>query len=134
MVSEGSMGNRPLYPISVVAELINVHPATIRAWEKNGVIQPARRSGKRFYSTNDLKRLQFIQQLTQEGLNLPAIRYHLKLYPCWYSDGCPNCVHNSDGLSCGKPCWKDEGTLCQVWATEDLCLMCEFNPQREGKQ
>lgn len=56
------MQNRLLYPIGIVSELINVHPETIRVWERYGVIQPGRRGGKRFYSENDLARLRFIQR------------------------------------------------------------------------
>lgn len=130
------MGERPtqdvaLYPIGVVADLLNVHPATMRAWERFGVIQPARRSGRRFYSDNDLKQLRFIQRMTEEGLNLPAIRYQLRFYPCWHSDGCPSCMYRSDNTECTKPCWKEEGAYCQVWATEDLCSKCEFQPKQK---
>ncbi|GAI66979.1 unnamed protein product, partial [marine sediment metagenome] len=53
------MGNRPVYPIGIVSELLDVHPETIRVWERYGVIHPYRRNGKRFYSDNDLERLRF---------------------------------------------------------------------------
>ena len=79
-----AMHDRPVYPIGVVAEMIDVHPETIRAWERGGVIEsPQRRGGKRFYSDVDLKRLQFVRKLVVEGLNLPAISHYLQLYPCW---------------------------------------------------
>jgi len=54
------MQNRPVYPIGIVSELLNVHPETIRVWERYGVIKPKRRSGRRYYSETDLKRLRFI--------------------------------------------------------------------------
>jgi len=100
--------HRPVYTIGIVSELISVHPETIRVWERNGVIHPGRRSGRRFYSESDLARLRFVQRLTGEGLNLPAIRHYLKLYPCWHMDGCPHCMHRSEDASCTKPCWKEE--------------------------
>lgn len=129
------MLNRPVYPIGVVAELLDVHPETIRAWERAGVVQPPqRRSGKRFYSESDLERLRFIQRLVNEGLNLPAIRHYLQLYPCWGMDDCPGCMRRSDTFVCGKPCWKEAGTYCHVSAeagNEDMCRKCEYRNRQE---
>jgi len=128
------MSNRPVYPIGIIAELLKVHPETIRVWERNGVIKPKRRSGKRYYSNNDLKRLQFIQRLASQGLNLPAIRHFLQLYPCWGIDDCPGCMKRSHDVSCAKPCWQEEGTYCHVSGDEDSCLNCEFRKQHEQPQ
>jgi len=125
------MQERPLYPIGIVSELLNAHPETVRVWERYGVIQPQRRNGKRFYSDNDLMRLRFVKKLMGEGLNLPAISYFLKLYPCWYQEDCPGCMHRSERIGCAKPCWKEEGTYCQVSVNEDLCANCEFRRQQE---
>ncbi len=125
------MQNRPLYSIGVVSELLDVHPETIRVWERYGVVEPSRRSGKRFYSDNDLKRLQFIQMLTAEGLNLPAVCHYLRLYPCWQMDGCPGCMHPSKVAACAKPCWKEEGTYCQAYGNENTCLTCEFRKESD---
>ena len=126
------MSELPLFPIGVVSELLHVHPETIRVWERNGVIKPQRRSGRRFYSETDLKRLRFIQKLMTKELNLPAIRYYLRLYPCWQLDGCPACMHRSELTTCGKPCWKEEGTYCLVNGNEDTCSKCVF--RREPKK
>ena len=123
------MQNRPVYTIGVVSELLNLHPETIRVWERYGVIKPQRRSGKRFYSENDLKRLRFIKRLIAEELNLPAIRYYLHLYPCWQQNGCPSCMHRSELAVCAKPCWKEEGAYCQAYGTEDACSKCEFRAE-----
>ena len=123
------MPNRPVYPIGVIAELLNVHPETIRVWERYNVIQPQRRSGKRFYSENDLKRLRFVQRLKAEGLNLPAIHHYLRLYLCWQSDGRPACVHQTKSAWYAKPCWQVEGTYCQVSNNEDTCSSCEFRQE-----
>ena len=126
------MSDQPLYTIGIIAELLNVHRETIRAWERSGVIpSPKRRSGKRVYSDNDLKRLQFIHQLTENGLNLPAIRYYLQLYPCWQMDDCPGCMKRSYDVSCAKPCWQEENTYCHVSENEDSCLNCKLRKQQE---
>lgn len=135
------MQSRPVYPIGIVSELLNAHPETIRVWERHGLVRPQRRKDKRFYSDNDLKRLQFIQRLKKKGLKLPAISYFLQLYPCWFRDDCPVCMHRSEFTSCAKPCWKEEGTYCLASFDEDLCAKCEFgghqdsvNPQQQARR
>lgn len=123
------MNNLPLYTIGIVSELLNVHPETIRVWERQGIIKPQRRSGKRFYSETDLKRLQFIKKLIRDKLNIPAILHYLRLYPCWQMDGCPSCMQVSELSACAKPCWREEGKYCQVYGNEAMCLNCEFQKQ-----
>jgi MerR family transcriptional regulator, heat shock protein HspR len=64
--------DRPLYMISVAAELAGVHPQTLRIYERRALIRPQRSAGNtRLYSEADIDRLRFIQRLTQEeGINL----------------------------------------------------------------
>ena len=127
------MSNRPVYPIGVVSEILEVHPETIRQWEKGGVMEPPqRRSGKRFYSDEDLKRLQFIRKLTNEGLNLTAIRHYLQLYPCWNMQECPGCMRQTQNAGCAKPCWKEDGTYCLVSSDEALCDGCQLSGNQES--
>jgi len=115
----------PLYTIGVVAELLEIHPETIRVWETSGVVQsPQRRSGKRFYSETDLKRLRFIRKLAGEGLTQRAMIYYLRLYPCWKIPDCNGCLHGSRLASSVKPCWQEEGSYCQVPSLEDPCAGC----------
>lgn len=122
------MSDRPVYPIGVVSEILDVHPETIRQWEKGGVVgPPQRRSGKRFYSEEDLRRLHFIRKLTSEGLNLTAIRHYLQLYPCWNMQECPGCMRQTQSAGCAKPCWKEDGTYCLVSSDEDLCDGCQLH-------
>ena len=124
--------NRPLYSIGVVSELLDVPPETIRVWEKSGVVQPPqRRSGKRIFSENDLNRLQFVRSLASEGLTPRAIRYYLRLYPCWWTDGCHGCIHNSEQIASTKPCWQEPGTYCQMANSEDPCASCHIRGQRQ---
>jgi len=127
--------NYPLYPIGVVSELLDVHPETIRTWEKSGVVQPPqRRSGKRFYSERDFKQLQFIQRLVKEGLTLRAVRYYLRSYPCWKTADCVNCLHASDQIGSTKQCWQEAETYCQVADNQDPCASCESIPGKERLQ
>ncbi|MFC1968475.1 MerR family transcriptional regulator [Chloroflexota bacterium] len=121
--------NYPLYSIGVVSELLGVHPETIRTWEKFGVVQPPqRRSGKRFYSERDFKRLQFIQRLVEEGLTLRAVRYYLRSYPCWKTVDCASCLHASDKIDSTKQCWQEAETYCHVADNRDPCANCESGP------
>lgn len=75
------MPDRPRYMISVAAELVEMHPQTLRMYESKGLISPARTpGGTRLYSDNDLERLRLIQQLTTElGLNLAGVEHVLRL-------------------------------------------------------
>ena len=66
---------RPRYMISVAAELVGMHPQTLRIYENKGLIRPKRTAGNtRLYSEADLDRLRLIQRLTTElGLNLAGV-------------------------------------------------------------
>ncbi len=67
--------DRPLYMISVAAELAGVHPQTLRIYERKRLVHPVRSGGNtRLYSDADIDRLRQIQQLTQEeGVNLAGV-------------------------------------------------------------
>lgn len=72
--------NRPLYMISVAAELAGVHPQTLRAYEQKGLVTPQRTSGNtRMYSQADIDRLELINELTAEGINLAGVTRILDL-------------------------------------------------------
>ena len=71
----------PRYMISVAAELVGMHPQTLRIYEAKGLVRPQRTSGNtRLYSEADLERLRLIQRLTTEiGLNLAGVERVLAL-------------------------------------------------------
>ena len=66
---------RPRYMISVAAELVGMHPQTLRIYEQKGLVRPQRTAGNtRLYSDADVERLRLIQRLTTElGLNLAGV-------------------------------------------------------------
>jgi MerR family transcriptional regulator, heat shock protein HspR len=69
-----------VYVISVAAELAGMHPQTLRIYERKGLVDPARTGGgSRRYSDTDISRLQRIQELTNEGLNLAGVKRVLEL-------------------------------------------------------
>ena len=73
-MSERTDRNRPLYMISVAAQLAGVHPQTLRAYEQKGLVSPQRTSGNtRMYSQADIERLELINELTGEGINLAGV-------------------------------------------------------------
>jgi len=71
----------PVYVISVASELADMHPQTLRGYERKGLVNPSRTSGNtRRYSRRDIDRLRFIQHLTQEeGLNLAGVKVVLEM-------------------------------------------------------
>ena len=75
------MDDRPRYMISIAAELVGMHPQTLRIYETKGLVRPRRTAGNtRLYSERDLERLREIQRLTTDwGLNLAGVERVLEL-------------------------------------------------------
>ncbi|HUJ91792.1 MAG TPA: helix-turn-helix transcriptional regulator [Gaiellaceae bacterium] len=75
------MPDRGRYMISVAAELVGMHPQTLRMYESKGLVRPQRTAGgTRLYSESDVERLRIIQRLTSElGLNLAGVELVLRL-------------------------------------------------------
>ena len=73
--------DRPRYMISVAADLVGMHPQTLRLYEQKGLVRPKRTPGNtRLYSDADLERLRLIQRLTTElGLNLAGVEHVIRL-------------------------------------------------------
>ena len=73
--------DRPVYVISVAAELVEMHPQTLRMYERKGLIRPQRSSGRtRLYSERDIAILREIRRLTQElGVNLSGVEEIMRL-------------------------------------------------------
>jgi len=75
------MDERARYMISVAADLVGMHPQTLRIYESKGLIRPKRTAGNtRLYSEADLDRLRLIQRLTNDfGLNLAGVEQVMRL-------------------------------------------------------
>ena len=75
------MDDRPRYMISIAAELVGMHPQTLRIYEAKGLVRPKRTAGNtRLYSEADIERLKLIHRLTTEiGLNLAGVERVLHL-------------------------------------------------------
>jgi MerR family transcriptional regulator, heat shock protein HspR len=77
-----SMNNsEPCYIISIAARIVNMHPQTLRYYERVGLIEPSRTQGKiRLYSQRDIERLQMIQRLVNDlGVNLAGVEVIMNL-------------------------------------------------------
>jgi DNA-binding transcriptional MerR regulator len=136
LASEGSRmsqrGSQPLYPIGIVAELVDVRPETLRVWDRDreGLVTPKRRRGFRCYSDADLQRALFVKHLLdEEGFNVAAVRGYIRLYHCWTLSDCVPC-HEATTAT-GKPCWKRPGAYCGLAEEESrLCSTCSSRDSR----
>ena len=71
---------QPLYLISIVSKMLDVHPQTLRLYEREGLVSPKRTKKQRLYSEKDVEQLNFILQLTREmGVNRAGVDIILRL-------------------------------------------------------
>ncbi len=73
--------DEPVYLISIVASMLNVHPQTLRQYERDGLIKPSRTQGRmRLYSQRDIDRMKMILRLSRDlGVNIAGIDIILRL-------------------------------------------------------
>ena len=114
-----------VYPIGIAARLLAVHPRTLRLYEAAGLIFPARRGRRRYYSNNDLKWIRCLREIIhQQKISIPALRMLLASYPCYEIKGCPPEVRNSCSayLNRGVPCFEIVRSFCAK--RFELCTQC----------
>lgn len=76
----GIDSNAPIFVISVAAELAEMHPQTLRQYDRLGLVSPSRAPGRaRRYSQRDIETLREVQRLSQEGVSLEGIKRILEL-------------------------------------------------------
>ena len=79
----------PVYTIGIAAKLLDVCPATLRLWEKKGIIKPARIGKNRFYSKCDMDRLERIKHLLRKmRMNIAGVKEVLDVRFCWEARNC----------------------------------------------
>lgn len=73
--------DEPVYLISVVATMLDIHPQTLRQYEREGLVEPSRTQGRmRLYSQRDIERMKLILRLTRQmGVNLAGVDLVLQL-------------------------------------------------------
>lgn len=82
-------GTKPVFTISVAAEILSVHPRTLMIYENESLVIPLRtRTNRRRYSQNDIKKLQFVRYLTTvKGINLAGVESILATLECGKKNG-----------------------------------------------
>ena len=73
--------DEPVYLISIVAKILNIHPQTLRQYERENLVTPSRSNGRiRLYSQRDIDRIKMILRLTRElGVNIAGVDVALRL-------------------------------------------------------
>jgi MerR family transcriptional regulator/heat shock protein HspR len=102
--------NRPVYIIGSAADLLGVHPRTLHLYEERGLIAPARKGNRRFYSANDLRWVRTIRYLIhQRGLNLEGLRRLLALTTVLEVQTAPQELQAQCQSFVGRtsPCWQN---------------------------
>jgi len=117
---------RPLYTISTAAELLGIHPRTLRLYEQAGLMRPARRNNRRLYTNHDLKWATAIRLLIHEkGLNQEGLRRLLATIPCWDILGCSAEKRETCPAfgNTGRACWELAAEHCNDNGL--MCYQCE---------
>lgn len=116
---------RPVYTIGTAAEILGVHPRTLRLYEDGGLIRPARKNNRRFYSANDLRWINCLRYMIHEGgLNQEGLRRLLALIPCWEIKDClpEEKAECSASVDRSTPCWDLARRTC---SESKRCYQCE---------
>ncbi len=71
--------SKPIFVMHVAAEMIQMHPQTLRKYESFGFVKPTRVHNMRLYSLNDIKRLEQIKTLVAEGVNMAGLKHLVPL-------------------------------------------------------
>lgn len=75
---------KALFTIGVAAQMLDVHPRTLRIYEQEGLIKPMRKGKWRYYTLNDIKWIECLREMIHEhGISIAAIKKLLQYTPCW---------------------------------------------------
>lgn len=82
--------DRPVFTIGMVAEMLKVHPRTIRNYEANGLVTPLRKGSWRYYTMRDVQWIECLREMIHtHGVSINAVKKLLKYTPCWNITDCP---------------------------------------------
>lgn len=107
--------NLPVYPMGIAAKILNVHPRTLRLYEAQGLINPCRHGGKRFFSRSDIAWIECLRSLIHdENISIEGVRRLLEYAPCWKIKNCSeekraNCPAKK---KMHKKCWEFSQNSC----------------------
>ncbi len=82
--------DEPIFSIGTAANMLEVHPRTLRIYEKERLINPLRKGQRRYYSLNDLQWITCLRSMIHDhGISIAGIKKLLQLTPCWNIINCP---------------------------------------------
>ena len=82
--------NKAIFTIGVAAKMLDVHPRTLRIYEKDGLIRPVRKGKWRYFNMDDIKWIECLRgMIHNNGMSIPAIKKLLQYTPCWNIADCP---------------------------------------------
>lgn len=80
----------PLITIGMAAEMVGVHPRTLRNYEEAGLISPRRKGSWRYYTLRDIQWIECLREMVhQHGVSMNAVKKLLQFTPCWNIIDCP---------------------------------------------
>jgi len=81
---------KAIFTIGVAAQMLDVHPRTLRIYEQEQLIRPMRKGKWRYYTMNDVKWVECLREMIHEhGISIAAIKKLLQYTPCWNIADCP---------------------------------------------
>ncbi len=82
--------DRPIFSIGTAANMLEVHPRTLRIYEKEGLITPLRKGQRRYYSLNDIQWVTCVRSMIHDqGISIAGIKKLLDYTACWNIVNCP---------------------------------------------
>ncbi len=87
---EGIDPEKPIFTIGTASNMLEVHPRTLRIYEKEGLIKPLRKGQRRYFSINDLQWITCIRSMIHDqGISIAGIKKLLEFTGCWNIVDCP---------------------------------------------
>ena len=82
--------NKALLTIGMAAEMLEIHPRTLRNYEEAGLISPTRKGKWRYYTLRDIQWIECLREMIHvHGISINAVKKLLKYTPCWNITDCP---------------------------------------------
>ncbi len=87
---EGIDPDQPIFTIGTASNMLEIHPRTLRIYEKEGLIKPLRKGQRRYFSLNDLQWITCIRSMIHDqGISIAGIKKLLEFTGCWNIVNCP---------------------------------------------
>jgi MerR family transcriptional regulator/heat shock protein HspR len=82
--------NKALFTIGMAADMLEIHPRTLRNYEEAGLITPHRKGSWRYYTLRDIQWVECLREMIHEhGVSINAVKKLLQFTPCWNIIDCP---------------------------------------------